>query len=184
MEKITSAKNEIRVTKVKSLTSYLTYIYHVFNDEPKFEFVTINAIGNAIAKAVSLAELCRLRIAGLYTVSEINFVELPDGDQKKRVTGIKITLSKKKLDTSAPGYMEPLPLSKVEEYQVYPTKTDGDEKSERRPRGSRRYRRRGRRDGDYEREDHGDDEREYRRRGRRPRRGGREYRPRGDRDDK
>ena len=178
MEKASTSKNEIRVTKIKSLTSYLTYIYHLFTDETKFEFITINAIGNAIAKAVSLAELCRLRIAGLYTITDIIFVELPDGDTKKRVTGIKITLSKKQLDKNHPGYMEPLPSSKVQEYKVLPPKTD-EEKGERRPRGTRRFRGRGRRDGDrdYDRDDHRDGEHEYRRRStRRPRRGGREYR--------
>ena len=148
MEKPKSNKNEIRVTKIKNLTNYLTYIYHLFTDEVKFEFVTINAIGNAIAKAVALAELCRLRIAGLYTTIDITFVELPDEDSTKRVTCIKITLSKKQLEKTHTGYMEPLPLDKVQEYKVLPPRehdheegeTRGEYRRERRPARRRGYR--------------------------------------------
>jgi len=101
------------IAKLKGLINYLTYIYHLFNDEPKYVHVNINAIGNVIAKAVALAELCRLLIAGLYTTIYISFVDLPDGDTKKRVSSIKIVLSKKPLEKSHPGYNEPLPLLKV-----------------------------------------------------------------------
>ena len=95
-EKGKGPDNEVRVTNVTFVRTYLAYIARLFNE--KHEHVVIKAMGNAISKAISLAMLVRRRFKGLHSITEVGATELSDRDRVRRVSLATITLSKKELD--------------------------------------------------------------------------------------
>lgn len=86
--------------------------------------VTIKAMGRAISKTVTVAEIIKRRVPGLHQITELSSVEIVDVYRPleegldvvrnaRSVSCIKITLSKEPLDTRHPGYQAPLPEDEV-----------------------------------------------------------------------
>ena len=67
--------------------------------------LTITAEGNAVCKAVSVAEITKRRLRGLHQNTQIGLTEKAAASA---VPTIAITLSLAQLDTSQPGYQPPL----------------------------------------------------------------------------
>lgn len=129
-QKETEAKpdNEIRVTAVGSVSAYVSFAAKVFNEMSKDELV-VKATGNALAKAVTLAEVIKRRFKGLHQVTSVTTQEIVDEYEpleegldrvidKRNVAYVEITLSKKELDTKHVGYQAPLDESMVVEYDA------------------------------------------------------------------
>ena len=106
--------NEVRVTSDRFIRKYLNAAEKILNDEESKDLV-IKATGNAIVNAVGLAELLKRRNEGLHQVNKIHSMEIIDKyvsdikdlepiEQRRRVTAVDITLSKKQLDTTDIGY--------------------------------------------------------------------------------
>ncbi|KAL5216011.1 hypothetical protein ABZP36_007412 [Zizania latifolia] len=141
--------NEIRVTAQGRTRNYITYALALLEDNATDEIV-IKAMGRAINKTVAIVELLKRRIVGLHQNSSIESIDITDTwepleeglnilETTRHVSLITITLSKKELDTSSPGYQPPIPAD-----QVRPP-TDFDQEAEAVPSGRGRGRgRRGR----------------------------------------
>merc|ERR1712218_427670 len=93
-------------------------------DASKHDTIQLKAMGRAITKTVAIAEIIKRRIKGLHQITEIDSSEITDVwepleeglrivETVRRVSSMTLTLSKKKLDVTAPGYQEPLPLEEV-----------------------------------------------------------------------
>ena len=150
-------ENEIRVTSTTLISNYLRYINTLFTDK-KLDTIIIKSTGNAIGKAVNLAEVARRRFKGIHQIAEISTIEIEDEYEpleegldvvklKRRLTTLNITLTKKEpVNKNLPGYMPPLPESEVQEYKEFRTgkpeyqTQEGEEDF----RGRRRFRRGGR----------------------------------------
>lgn len=114
----TRADNEIRVTAVGSVSAYVSWATKVFEERGKQD-VKIAATGNALAKAVTVAEVLKLRMKNLHQVTDIGLREIVDMYEPLEegldpVTGTRsvpfgeITLSKIPLDPSDKGYQSPV----------------------------------------------------------------------------
>merc|ERR1712048_1055707 len=119
-------ETEIRVTAVGSVSAYCARANTLFNEQDK-KTITITGTGNAITKAVTLAEVVKRRFKGLHQVTSLSTTEIVDeyepieeGLDKvtdtRTLSCIEIKLSKEALDTSDKGYQAPLPESEVTEY--------------------------------------------------------------------
>lgn len=86
--------------------------------------MVLKAMGHAISKAVTVAEVLKHRVAGLHQVTQLSSVEtvdvfepLEEGldrvESKRHIPGICIRLSLDPLDEGDPGYQAPLPASQV-----------------------------------------------------------------------
>merc|ERR1712048_1459344 len=117
---------EIRVTAVGSVAAYCARANTLFTDEDK-KTITITGTGNAITKAVTLAEVAKRRFKGLHQITSLSTTEIVDeyepleeGLDKvtdtKTLSCIEIKLSMETLDTGDKGYQAPLPESEVTEY--------------------------------------------------------------------
>ena len=122
--------NEIRVTSNSSLSSCLRYILGLF-DEGKFHEVVLLGMGKAIANVVTVAEILRRRIAGLYMVTVLDSPKVMDSyeplepglnpiSRERNVSRIRIHLSKDQLNKSEPGYQAPLPAEQLEPERPVP----------------------------------------------------------------
>jgi len=129
-QKETEAKpdNEIRVTAVGSVSAYVSFAAKVFNEMSKDDLV-VKATGNALAKAVTLAEVIKRRFKGLHQLTSVTTQEIVDEYEpleegldrvidKRNVAYVEITLSKTELDTKHVGYQAPLDESMVVEYDA------------------------------------------------------------------
>ncbi|KAL6766819.1 RPP25 [Auxenochlorella protothecoides x Auxenochlorella symbiontica] len=92
--------------------------------EEEHPAITLKAMGQAIGKAVSVAEILKRRVAGLHQLVATSTVALTDVweptvegleriETTRYASAIEITLSKTELDTSKPGYQAPLSESDV-----------------------------------------------------------------------
>merc|ERR1711948_106520 len=90
---------------------------------------TITGTGNAITKAVTLAEVAKRRFKGLHQITSLSSTEIVDeyepleeGLDKvtdtRNVSTNEIVLSKEALDTSNKGYQPPIDASLVKEYDA------------------------------------------------------------------
>jgi len=125
--------NEIRITALGRRKNYISYALNLL-DPPsedgegappaKHDTILLKAMGRAITKTVAIAEIIKRRIEGLHQLTEIESSEITDVwepleeglkivETVRRVSSMTLTLSKRQLDTSAPGYQEPLPLEEV-----------------------------------------------------------------------
>merc|ERR1719159_1872004 len=120
-------ETEIRVTAVGSVSAYVSRAGTVFNELKKPQ-VTITASGNAISKAVTLAEVVKRRIKGLHQITNISSIDIVDEyepieegldnvTETRTMSCIEIKLSKDALDTSDKGYQAPLDESEVTEVE-------------------------------------------------------------------
>uniref|UniRef100_A0A804NM42 DNA/RNA-binding protein Alba-like domain-containing protein n=1 Tax=Zea mays TaxID=4577 RepID=A0A804NM42_MAIZE len=86
--------------------------------------ISIKAMGQAINKTVMVVELIKRRVGGLHQNSATESVDITDTwepleegllplETTRHVSMITVTLSKKPLDTSSPGYQPPIPAEEV-----------------------------------------------------------------------
>jgi len=139
-------ENEIRITTQGKMRSYIAYATSLF--QKGATVIILKAMGLAINKTVTIAEIIKRRIKGLHQNTQINSTEivevwepLEEGldrvETSRQVSSIQITLSTEQLDANDPGYQPPLPVDQV---QVIPL---GAENITRRGRGRGRGRFRG-----------------------------------------
>ena len=57
--------NEVRITKNKPLRNYVTYVLSQFRERNAVE-VTLRSMGNTMDKIISVAEIVKYRVKGLY----------------------------------------------------------------------------------------------------------------------
>ncbi|RLN93420.1 hypothetical protein BBJ28_00011767 [Nothophytophthora sp. Chile5] len=95
-----------------------------FGQEKSERGVMLKAMGNAISKAVTVAEILKHRVAHLHQVTQISSIEtvdvyepLEEGldriETKRHIPGISIQLSLDELDRDDPGYQSPIPVDQV-----------------------------------------------------------------------
>ena len=138
----------IRVNRTIQARNFIDHVLDEFNNKGK-ETVTLSSLGQAITKAVTIAEIVKHRIAGLHQVNEINTIIIDDeyepieGEEEldkmtvsRKLTCLQITLSKSapKDHATIPGYQPPIPESEV-------NPDAGPEDESRRQDGRRRTRR-------------------------------------------
>ena len=121
-------KNEIRIKSDRSLSGYLKYAYTCLEKEGMDE-VVIKGVGQAMNRIVDLAELIKSRIAGLYSNTEM-LTQVDKFDETRTILSLKITLSKKKLDETSPGYQEPIDEKLVTPYVEEPEDYKGHDDDE------------------------------------------------------
>jgi DNA-binding protein len=125
-ETVVKDETEIRVTAVGSVSAYCARANTLFTEQDK-KTITITGTGNAITKAVTLAEVVKRRFVGLHQITSVGTTEIVDeyepleeGLDKvmetRNLSTIEIKLSKDALDTSDKGYQAPLPESEVTAY--------------------------------------------------------------------
>ena len=131
-------KNEIRIKSDRSLSGYLKYAYTCLEKDGMDE-VVIKGVGQAMNRIVDLSELIKSRIAGLYSNTEM-LTQIDKFDPERTILSLKITLSKKELDETSPGYQEPIDEKLVTPYVEEPEDykghdDDGEDKPAFRSRG-------------------------------------------------
>ncbi|XP_072981672.1 uncharacterized protein [Typha angustifolia] len=116
-------ENEIRITAQGRMRNYISYATTLLQEKGSDEII-IKAMGRAISKTVMIAELIKRRIVGLHQNISIESTDITDVwepleegllplETTRHVSMITITLSKKELDTSSPGYQPPIPADQV-----------------------------------------------------------------------
>ncbi|RLN86978.1 hypothetical protein BBJ28_00016975 [Nothophytophthora sp. Chile5] len=125
--------NEIRITQQGKVRNYISYANGLFacrrfvwrfGQEKSERGVMLKAMGNAISKAVTVAEILKHRVAHLHQVTQISSIEtvdvyepLEEGldriETKRHIPGISIQLSLDELDRDDPGYQSPIPVDQV-----------------------------------------------------------------------
>lgn len=127
-EKEPIGSDEIRITAAGSVFRYVDYAKSLFDEKQKKK-VTIKATGNAISKAVSLAEIIKRSFKGLHQLTLCGSTTIKDHyepteegldpvTEERVVSFIEITLSLDPLDQSHPGYQPPLDDSVVDEFDL------------------------------------------------------------------
>merc|ERR1711957_1110742 len=119
---------EIRVSAVGSVSAYISRAATVFNELGK-PFITITGSGNAVTKAVTVAEVVKRRFKGLHQVNSLSTQEVVDEyepleegldkvTETRTMSILQIKLSKDALDTADLGYQAPIPESEVKELDM------------------------------------------------------------------
>jgi len=119
-EKTIIKEDEIRVTSGGRLPNYIAYAAKIFYEQKK-NAVVVKATGNAIARAVTLAEILKRRIPGLHQLTKCGSTTLTDVYEpleegldkvthERTVSFIEIALTKieNDLNKNDPGYQPPL----------------------------------------------------------------------------
>ncbi|CAN6874062.1 unnamed protein product, partial [Brassica oleracea] len=120
------AENEIRITSTGRARNCITYAMALLQEKGSDE-VIFKAMGKAINKSVTIAELIKRRIPGIHQHTSIGSIDITDTWEPKEegllpiettrhVSVITITLSKKELNTSAVGYQYPIPIELVKPF--------------------------------------------------------------------
>eukprot|EP00803_Ostreobium_quekettii_P007418 evm.model.scf_814.5 EVM.evm.TU.scf_814.5 scf_814:19861-20879(-) len=115
--------NEIRVTAQGKMRNYVTYAASLFTDKNQTT-VVLKGMGRVINKTVSLAEILKRRVKGLYQLTEIGSVEVTDTTPAQEEDGeptettrllsvISIVLTTTPPDDTS-KYQTPLPDTEVE----------------------------------------------------------------------
>jgi DNA-binding protein Alba len=116
-------ENDIRITTQGKMRNYISYATKLFQEKGVAE-ITLKAMGRAINKTVTIAEIIKRRIAGLYQITKIDSTDITDVwepleegldrvETTRHVSSIQITLSTKPLNDSDPGYQPPIPTEQV-----------------------------------------------------------------------
>ncbi|XP_019188253.1 PREDICTED: uncharacterized protein LOC109182559 isoform X2 [Ipomoea nil] len=120
-------ENEIRVTSHGLVRNYVYYATTLLQ-ERRTKDIVLKALGRAISKTVTIAELIKKRFPGLHQDTAISSVSITDVwepideagletvEKTFHVSMISITLSEKELNKNSPGYQAP---SRVEQGQQY-----------------------------------------------------------------
>jgi DNA-binding protein Alba len=113
-------ENEIRITSSGKMKNYIDYAEkNLTNAEKPNTEVILKAMGRAINKAVTIAEILKRRVPGLHQITRVHSTEVTDVwepieegldriETTRRISSISIILSTKPLDTSDPGYQPPI----------------------------------------------------------------------------
>ncbi|KAL0456821.1 UNVERIFIED_CONTAM: Ribonuclease P protein subunit p25-like protein [Sesamum latifolium] len=120
-------ENEIRVTAQGLIRNYITYATSLFQDKHEKEII-LKAMGQAISKAVAIAEIIKKRIPGLHQNISTSSTTITDAyepieeglnplEMKRQVSLIAITLSTIELNKNSPGYQAPTLKQANEENQ-------------------------------------------------------------------
>jgi DNA-binding protein Alba len=134
-EKEPTGENEIRISSQGRVSNYISYAGQLFNEQGKDQ-VEIRATGQALPKAVQVAEVVKRRFAGLHQITTLGSTEIeneyePTEEGLNKVTQttvlsiMRIVLSKTPLDTTAIGYQPPIPESEVGELIEKPRRGKG-----------------------------------------------------------
>uniref|UniRef100_A0A0G4FI14 DNA/RNA-binding protein Alba-like domain-containing protein n=1 Tax=Chromera velia CCMP2878 TaxID=1169474 RepID=A0A0G4FI14_9ALVE len=125
-----TVEGEIRITSVGRVQSYVTYAARLFTEQNR-EKLMIKATGNAIVRAVSLAEVLKRRFPNLHQLTKCGSTEITDEYEpleegldkvthSRIVAFMEITLAKEgaagELDKEDPGYQSPIDQSLVKDY--------------------------------------------------------------------
>lgn len=116
----------IRVNRTIQARNFIDHVLDEFNNKNK-DSVTLSSLGQAITKAVTIAEIVKHRVAGIHQVNEISTIVIDDEYEpieeeekadklivSRKLTCLQITLSKtapKNIDIA--GYQPPIPESEV-----------------------------------------------------------------------
>lgn len=106
--------NEVRINKNTPLSNYVKYVITQFR-EKEAKDVTLRSMGDAISKIITIAEIVKYRVMGLYQINNIGTQEFEDVYEpieegldrlvfSRKVTSLTITLSKEPLDKTHYGY--------------------------------------------------------------------------------
>ncbi|PAN41408.1 hypothetical protein PAHAL_8G041600 [Panicum hallii] len=117
------SQNEIRITTQGRMRNYISYGMSLLEENGHDE-ISIKAMGRAINKTVLVVELIKRRVGGLHQNTVTESVDITDTwepleegllplETTRHVSMITVTLSKKPLDTSSPGYQPPIPAEEV-----------------------------------------------------------------------
>ncbi|XP_064991307.1 uncharacterized protein LOC135580767 isoform X1 [Musa acuminata AAA Group] len=129
-------ENEIRITSqglIRNYVSYATSLLEVWIrllSEKRVREIVIKAMGQAISKAVTIAEIIKKRIPGLYQDTAISSVSITDVwepieeglvplEMTRLVSMISISLSTKELNENSPGYQVPSRIEQPKHQQRY-----------------------------------------------------------------
>eukprot|EP00823_Brevimastigomonas_motovehiculus_P006942 TRINITY_DN5967_c0_g1_i1.p1 TRINITY_DN5967_c0_g1~~TRINITY_DN5967_c0_g1_i1.p1 ORF type:complete len:307 (-),score=57.70 TRINITY_DN5967_c0_g1_i1:212-1051(-) len=144
-------KNEIRITYLGKIKSYITYALGLLTrEQDPLRTIVFKAMGRAINKTVSAAEIIKRRVLGLHQITELGSSDLEEVYEPleeglktvkvlRHVSTISITLSKDTLDSKHYGYQPPLAESEVQAERRTERSSVFDDR-----RGGRRGRYRGR----------------------------------------
>ncbi len=151
--------NEVRITKKKPLGNYAKYVLSQFRERGATE-VTLRQMGRNLDTIVSVAEIVKYRVKGLYQINNIGtqvfedvFEPLEEGLDtlrfKRTVSFFTITLTKNEPKEKGVGYQEPIPENLVDESLAVPRapQREGGRSGEGRRGGDNRRRRGGPREG-------------------------------------
>merc|ERR1712046_555542 len=75
-------KTDVRITGTGRITTYISYVAKLFHEED-YKFCTIKATGQALAAAVTVAEVLKRRFKGLHQVTKIASTEVVDTYEPK-----------------------------------------------------------------------------------------------------
>ncbi|KAK8588428.1 hypothetical protein V6N12_022870 [Hibiscus sabdariffa] len=110
-------ENEIRITSLGAIRNYINYAIALLQDKHVKEIV-LKAMGQAISKAVAIAEILKKRVPRLHQDTAISSVSITDVwepieeglvpvEMTRQVSMISITLSTKELNKNSVGYQAP-----------------------------------------------------------------------------
>jgi len=134
-EKEPTVEGEIRITSIGRVQSYVTYAARLFTEQER-DTITIKATGNAIVRAVSLAEVLKRRFPNLHQLTKCGSTEindeyepleegLPKVNHARIVSFMEIILSREKasedLPKDDPGYQAPIDQDLVQNYTAEET---------------------------------------------------------------
>eukprot|EP00026_Physarum_polycephalum_P009305 Phypoly_transcript_09423.p1 GENE.Phypoly_transcript_09423~~Phypoly_transcript_09423.p1 ORF type:complete len:328 (+),score=51.45 Phypoly_transcript_09423:194-1177(+) len=138
-------ENEVRITTQGKMRNYISYATNLLSEqgEKQASEIILKAMGRAINKTVTIAEIIKRRIQGLHQITQIDSTDITDVWEPleqgldrvvttRHVSSIQIILSTKQLDTNHVGYQPPLPAD-----QVKPASTLGFDMEPRQRRGGR-----------------------------------------------
>ncbi|CAL9768764.1 unnamed protein product [Musa acuminata subsp. burmannicoides] len=108
-------ENEIRITSQGVIRNYVSYATSLLQERRGREIV-LKAMGQAISKAVAIAEIIKKRFPGLYQDTAISSVSITDVwepieeglvplETTRHVSMISISLSTRELNKNSPGYL-------------------------------------------------------------------------------
>ncbi|EXB81515.1 Alba-like protein C9orf23-like protein [Morus notabilis] len=140
-------ENEIRITSQGRMRNYITYAMTLLQEKGSNEIV-FKAMGRAINKTVTIVELIKRRIVGLHQTTTIGSTDITDTwepleegllplETTRHVSMIVITLSKKELNKTSPGYQPPLPADQVKALTEFDYEGEGSPNGRGRGRGNR-----------------------------------------------
>lgn len=98
-------KNIVRLRGNTFASNYVEYIVKILTEENHNE-VIISSLGNTISKAVTVAEMVKHRVVGLHQVTTISTQALKgtDEDESRKVTSLRVVLSKNDPNVKGYGY--------------------------------------------------------------------------------
>ncbi|KAK9909582.1 hypothetical protein WJX75_004429 [Coccomyxa subellipsoidea] len=117
-EQPTIQENEVRIMAAGKMRNYISYATTLLTDKGH-DAVVLKAMGRAINKTVTIAEIIKRRIMGLHQNTAIGSVDITDTwepleeglnrlETTRHVSVITITLSTALLDVTTVGYQAPI----------------------------------------------------------------------------